>query len=424
MEEYHSTKGLIIDRSLGGERVRIPQVSGALTKDGNMTVFVFKDGVHSDGDVWRQFFTMLDNGELKSQQGAVLHNDKKNGWYLDKSTSFPKGLMFDPQNSHDDKICFKFKTYNYKNGISRSEKLVYRTLVFSKSVFSDDLDTPHKMAWYLKNHLNETVSIGGMRIYEYLTDQFDKVPAVYVPQSNGIPTGIKILNVSTEKAQVACSIVIGGLPFKTTVDMGRDIPMNLHRSLYVFYIAHLLSNGGITTKDGRFVYDPKTSEYKRVVSYSGSSDVKSETSNVSKIIADPNSEAASALIGKKVIGSNAFSMVDTYAGILKSIDVSSDCPFVVAVASAGQCEDMHLTFIKEAPRPKLVCYDFSKPEVRSALYGKIYRMGEEEEGVVCSFVKRDDRWLLNGKMTSYKFMTDCIWVDDQSPCASEEKPDD
>ena len=141
-----------------------------------------------------------------------------------------------------------------------------------------------------------------------------------------------------------------------------------------------------------------------------------------KIICDPTSEEAKALLGKKVLASDCYvglQKVDSKLckeGILERIAEDNDCPFRFGIDLFQT-----YTFIREVieEKPKYVPYDLSKPEVRDKLRGRWYRKKEcNHEYCVTDFqTTMDNGWIVDFK-TAFDFLEECEWLDG-TPCGEE-----
>jgi len=411
MENFHSTKDVSIERNTTfGTRIVIKNVKNSNTKNGKFATVVSSDLQISKGDVLRAFFDKLDKGEVKNQQGAVLHCDKKDSYWFDVSDQFPRGISSDPSMTRDGMTYLKFKTYRYLDGVKQQGSTYYRGAWFEDKVFPSDAVTVQAKAKYLKGHLNEVLTSDGKRIVEYVADCFDKIPALDVPCGPKYPKYIEILSICSERREVKAQISCGANGRKThTFIINEEVPMNLYKPLYSYFIADMISKG-VAVTGGRIRYDRDTCQYVFVANEDlkvddndqpmpAPSSVKS-----SNIIVDPRSDEAKALLHKRVYASNGYNMNNKFTGVLESIDADSDFPFVV--------DDKKVMFIKEASQPKLECYDFSMSDVRRNLLGKIFvsKSGDREEMLV-SFRIVNDRWVVNDKITAYDLMTKYLWAD-------------
>ena len=404
---FHSTKELLIDRhSSYGSRIRVKKVKNALTKDGSFVTVVFPTIDVKDGDIYRKFFEMLDNGECKSKQGAVLKCDKKAGYYFDVSNAFPKGINFDSTLSTDSMIYFKLRTIEYENG-TKEIGFKYRTVAFDVNVFPENTSNVQK-AIYLKENLSTLKTKDNCKVFEYLTDRFDKVPDTKITIVKKFPKSINVTKVDSNSGNVTFKLCFDEIGEKTyTLNVADKVPMNLHKSLYNFYIAQMLENEGWIQSD-QIKFNYATGNFKLLNKPVEVVKSKPVIAKVIKVISDPNSEEAKALIGKRVIGSQSYMMGKPIEGVLESIDLSMVSPFMVKFNDTSWA----VSFIKEAPEPEYDCYNFDDPTVRSRLMLNRFKdeCGTLEE-VVTSFRNVDGRWLLNGRITSFKFLKEYTWID-------------
>lgn len=404
---FHSTKELWIDRHPSyGSRILVKHVKNAITKNGSFATIVFPTTDVKDGDVYRKFFEMLDKGECKSKQGAILKCDKKLGYYFDVSNAFPKGITFSSARSTDETLCFSIRTADYENG-TKEVHLKNKTVSFDKSAFPGNTSIVQK-AHYIKDNISIVKTKDGFKLFEYAPGRFDKIPDVKTPLAKKFPKSIDVLKIDSALGKITFKLKFDNVEDKTyTIDAKDSIPMNLHKSLYAFYIAKFIgSEYWINSDNVQLNY--ATGNYKLVNKPVEKPVEKPVIAKIPKIIADPTSDAAKELIGKRVIGSLSYSMIIPVKGILTNINLDRNFPFEIQIGDSVES----VAFIKEAPEPKYVCYAFEDAAVRHNLMLKIFKdePGLLEEAVV-SFKNVEGRWLLNGKITATQFLKEYCWID-------------
>lgn len=427
MENFHSTKELLVDRHPSyGTRISVKGAKNCTSKNGRFATTVGKSVDMTDGDAYRAFFAALDAGTLKNQQGAVLHCSKKDGYWFDVSSAFPKGITSHTGPHTKDATYFNFRTIRYSNG-TKQLKYVYNAIGFSNEIFRNATDGLTVMplvekARFIKDNLSSIATKDGYAVVEYLTDQFEKVPWTKLPISKKMPRDIIVNSVDStaRTARATLKLKAGqGDSFSFIFDISKA-PEFLHKSVYAFYIANMIERG-ITLDGKRITFDEKTGcievrEAEKPVIPATRTPVVIEPVKQPvappkpKTIADPNSAEAQALIGKRVFADFSYVMSDKKVlGVLGAVDSSEACPFFVG--------DLNYPFIMEAPEPEVTCYDFSDPEVRGQLFGRKFRNEEHTfEEMVYSFKRVDDRWMLNGTFTSFRFMNECRWLVDGTKC--------
>lgn len=420
MENFHSTKNLIIERyESSGTRMIVNNVENCTSKNGRFSTQVFKDISHNDGDVYRKFFELLDSDAIKSAQGAILRCDKKKGYWFDETKAFPKGVAIDSSHKASPNfVYFNFRTARYTDG-SKHLKYVYYPIGFTWNDASP-IHEEYQKARFIRDNLNALVTKDNMKVVEYLTDQFEKVPNTYLTFGEKFPRDITVTSVNskTERARTVIKTSTGEDKI-FTLDISK-YPKFLHKSLYAFYIAktlessHIIAEGSVISfnKDSKKI--DVTIVKEPVISESKTETAKTESTVQPKTIADPISKEAQDLIGKRVYASNRFNMGDDkVVGILRMINPTANVPFVVGSAN--------YLFIMEAPEPSVECYKFDDPELRAKLFGKIFTDDAHSfEEMVYSFSQKDGRWTINGKYTAYKFMNECRWIDG-SKCGTVEE---
>ena len=332
MENFHSTKNLTIERyESSGTRMIIKDVENCNSKNGRFSTQVFRDINHSDGDTYRKFFELLDAGEIKSLQGAVLRCDKKKGYWFDETDAFPKGVATDSSHKpSSNMVYFNFRTARYSDG-SKHLKYVYYPIGFAWNPESEMAES-HK-AHFIRDNLPSLVTKDGMKVVEYMTDQFEKVPNTVLTFGDKFPRNLSVMSVSSKTATAKISVRTSTGEIKNlTVDIS-EYPKFLHKSLYAFYIAKALENSYLISDGSTISYnkDTKQIEVKVVKEVPATepetSEVKSEPVIQSKTIADPISKEAQDLVGKRVYASNRYNMgEDKVIGILRTINPTANIP--------------------------------------------------------------------------------------------------
>lgn len=426
MMNFHSTQGLYIERSPSlGLRIKVTNVKNTNNKKREFCAIISNDTSLSDGDAYRLFFKLLDEGSLKTKQGGILCCDKKELYYMDNESAFPAGISLNNQLSKDGKLFFNFKTRKFINGIKEDGSSIYRALGFNEEYFPSNLKSIFDKAKWIKNNLDIIRTRDGFKIVEYLPDMYDKVPDVNVKMGKKYPKDISIKSVVTDTNEVSFTVDVWFAENKksyTGTCVLKDAPKYLYKHLYAFYVAQLLIVG-IEIEGDLIKYNPTINEYVVLSDNEPEDDPieeKEEPAEIEpvkpvsseEIICDP--EKAKSLIGKRVYCSTSYNMKKYVVGTLVGIKDTSDFPFEVKVKDGVPFSDCNFegSFIKEAPQLEVKCYDFEDKNVRMSLFGKIFinETGTREEQVSC-FEKVNGRWLLNGKFTAYKFMIDYVWSD-------------
>lgn len=418
-KNYHSTQNLYIERSSAGIRVKVKDVKNTLNKNNEFCAVIFTnpDSDIKDGDVYRLFFKLLDEGSLKSKQGAILKCDKKNMYYMDDTYAFPIGVSYDHLDK--DKVYLKVKSYKYKNGLTKAATPFYRNLSIDRKYFTDSEKNPSALAKHFKKNISNIITTDGYKVVEFDVGCFEKVPVVNVKHGFTYPTGIKIKSVDSEKNSVKALIDVNDTQmFVDIVFSSNDVPNFLCKQLYSFYVARMILKGNVVVNGNPIRYNSIEEKYV----YEDPQEIAEEPKKeeTSEIIFDPTSKEAKALIGKRVFYSLGIKYIEGNIGILDHIDESSNFPFKIT-APDNHMDCIDAVFIRKAPDLEVKCYDFSKYDIITKLYGKIFKTKDQvdvEEEMVIGFKKVDDRWLLNGKHTSFKFKNDFTWIDG-SPCGEE-----
>lgn len=421
MTNFHSTTNLRIERSPSqGVRVTAINVKNAPTKGNKITTFINKNLDMSDGDIYRAFFKKLDDDEVKTMQGGILRCDKKKLYYVDDTFEFPKGLSFDvPTSNTTGKPHYKYKTAYFENGLTVSKTPIYKSVNF---VLPPIEGTTVEVAKYIKNNLQNLRLDTGEMIVEYDEGCFEKVPDPGIKLKGKFPQKIKIKSVNSneEVIKVAVETTTGIITFDYSI---KHISNKLFKTVYSFFVARDIFDGklsDIVTYNKEFdVFEVPVKKEKAVEDSSEKVEEKIEEKFIDSgsVIFNPNSDEAKSLVGKRVYYSNSINTLDSNVGILHEIENNNDFPFVISLTHDRK--KTKAIFIKKAPELEAKCYNFDDFDTRTMLFGLIFKTKntvDVEEEMVTSFKKVNDRWLLNGKYTSYKFKNECVWRSDSTPC--------